>query len=193
MQIKSKQKLMDQAGSLALEFRRKGFHCSESVFSAINTTLRITDPNMVRIVTGFHGGGGSRRKDPDVDLTAFLENVAAGREHRPPEEWPVALSGHLCGALASGIVCIGLLFGRQHPTDDLTCPDELTYELHQRFEAEFGIKTCRELRQKYVPLSDNNTCEYIYQKGSRMAVELILEADELVDCCPKYEPGLLSE
>jgi len=59
MKIKSKQKLIDQAGSLALEFRRKGFHCSESVFSAINTTLKITDPNMVRIVTGFHGGGGS--------------------------------------------------------------------------------------------------------------------------------------
>jgi Putative redox-active protein (C_GCAxxG_C_C) len=183
MEKKSKQKLMDQAEDLALEFRRKGFHCSESVFSAINTTLRITDPNMVRIVTGFHGGGGSRRKNPDVDLTAFLENVASGREHRPPEEWPVALSGHLCGALASCVVYISLLFGRQQPTDDLTCPDELTYELHRRFEAKFGLKTCRELRQKYVPLSDNNTCEYIYQKGARMAVELILEAAELVDNC----------
>ncbi len=190
METKSKEKLMDQAERLALEFRRKGFHCSESVFSAINTTLKITDPNMVRIVTGFHGGGGSRRKDLEVDLTAFLEEVASGREHRPPEEWPVALSGHLCGALASGIVCIGLLFGRQQPTDDLTCPDELTYELHRRFEAKFGLKTCRELRQKYVPLSDNNTCEYIYQKGSRMAVELILEAAERVDRCPKYTPGL---
>lgn len=193
MHIEPKQKLMDQAERLALEFRRKGFHCSESVFSAINTTLRITDPKMVRIVTGFHGGGGSRRKDPDVDLTAFLENVAAGREHRPPEEWPVAISGHLCGALASGIVCIGLLFGRHQPTDDLTCPDELTYELHQRFEAEFGYKICRELRQEYVPLSDNNTCEYIYQKGASMAVELIFEAADLVDRCSKYEPGLLGE
>lgn len=189
----SKQRLMDQAERLALEFRRKGFHCSESVFSAINTTLNITDPSMVRIVTGFHGGGGSHRKDPEVDLTACLEEVASGRERRPPEEWPVALTGHLCGALASGIVCIGLLFGRRQPSDDLTCPDELTYELHRRFEAKFGLKTCRELRQKYVPLSDNHTCEYIYQKGAGMAVELILEAAGLVGRCVENKLGLIGE
>jgi hypothetical protein len=50
-----KQELIDRAATLALEFRKKGFHCSESVFSAINGTLHITDPSMVRIVTGFHG------------------------------------------------------------------------------------------------------------------------------------------
>ena len=185
--METERELLAQAERLALEFRRKGFHCSESVFLAINGTLKITDPKMVCIVTGFHGGGGARRKNPEVDLTAFLENVASGRERRPPEEWPIALSGHLCGALASGIVCIGLLFGRDRPTDDLTCPDELTYELHRRFEAHFGSKTCKELRQKYVPLSDNNTCEYIYRKGARMAVQLILEAPERVECRPKKD------
>ena len=188
MMKKPKLELIEQAERLALEFRRKGFHCSESVFSAVNTTLGITGPSMVRIVTGFHGGGGSHRKDPEADLTSCLEEVASGRERRPPEEWPVVVTGHLCGALASGIVCIGLLFGRRQPTDDLTCADELAYELHRRFEAKFGVKTCRELRQKYVPLSDNHTCEYIYQQGARMAVELILEAPDLVDLCLGHRP-----
>jgi C_GCAxxG_C_C family probable redox protein len=178
---KSKQELIEQAARLALESRHKGFHCSESVFLAINGTLDIVDPSMVRAVTGFHGGGGAHRRYPDVVLNKALEEVASGRDRRPAEELPIEVTGHLCGALASGILCIGLLFGRREPTDDLTCADELSYELHRRFEAKFGCKTCRELREKYVPLSDNNTCENIYQEGAQMAVELILETDELVD------------
>jgi hypothetical protein len=195
MDQEHKELLLAEAERLALDFRRKGFHCSESVFSAVNTTLNITDPEMVRIVTGFHGGGGARRKDPKTDLRACLEEMASGRDRRPPEELPVEVTGHLCGALASGIVCIGLLFGRRRATDDLTCPDELAHLLHRRFEEEFGSKICRELRGKYVPLSGNHTCEYIYQKGARLAVELILSANELVDRCPSgaAEPGVIED
>ena len=183
---KIKQELIDRAAVLALEFRKKGFHCSgESVFSAINGTLHITDSSMVRIVTGFHGGGGSHRKDSNVDLTAALEELASGRDRRPPEELPIRITGHLCGALAAGIVCIGFLYGRCKPTDDLTCVDELCYELHCRFEARFGETSCKELRKKYVPQSDHHTCECIYQEGTRLAVQLILEAPLLVDRCPK--------
>jgi hypothetical protein len=47
---------IEDAGRIAIECRRKGFHCSESVFTAVNETLKITDPSMVRMVTGFHGG-----------------------------------------------------------------------------------------------------------------------------------------
>lgn len=184
----SKQELIDKAGTLALEFRRKGFHCSESVFSAINATLLITDPTMVRIITGFHGGGGAHRKDPNIDLTATLEALASGRDRRPPEELPIAITGHLCGALAAGIICLGLLYGRRQSSDDLTCVDELSYELHRRFEARFGEKLCSELRKKYVPLSENHTCEYIYQEGARLAVELILDAPSLVNRCPQEGP-----
>jgi hypothetical protein len=174
---------VEEAGRKAIEFRRKGFHCSESVFSAINDTLKITDPSMVRMVTGFHGGGGSHRKVPGINLTAALEEVASGRDQRPPEELPFEVTGHLCGALASGIVCIGLLFGRSLPTDDLTCPDELSFELHRRFKEVLGDNECRALREKWVPLSPNKNCEYVYQKGAEMAVELILTAGQLVPEC----------
>ena len=183
MKLRTKEQILDKAEKCALEFRKKGFHCSESVFSAINAALDIVDPEMVCVVTGFHGGGGARRRDRGADLTAFLEEVASGRERRQPEEWPIEITGHLCGALASGIVCIGLLFGRRSPKDDLTCPDELALELHRRFEEEFGSKICRELRQKYVPISENHTCEYIYQTAARLAVDLLLSASESVDHC----------
>ncbi|MFH1091875.1 MAG: C-GCAxxG-C-C family (seleno)protein, partial [Pseudomonadota bacterium] len=139
----NKKQLGDKAARLALEFRRQGFHCSESVFSAINTTLNITDPQMVRVVTGFHGGGGSRRKHPDVDLTDVLNKAASGLNQRPLEEIPIEVTGHLCGAIAAGIICIGMLFGRKRPTDDLTCVDELSFELHRRFDQKFGVKLCR--------------------------------------------------
>jgi hypothetical protein len=69
---------MDRAARLAVESRHKGFHPSESVFLAINCTLHITDPAMVRAVTALHGGGDAHRKQPHVDLGAALEEVAAG-------------------------------------------------------------------------------------------------------------------
>lgn len=174
---------IEEAGRRAIEFRRQGFHCSESAFLAINETLHITDPSMVRLVTGFHGGGGTHRTEPGIDLTATLENVAAGRDRRPRDELPITQVGHLCGALAAGIVCFGLLYGRSSATDDLTCVDELSFELHRRFKAEFGERECQALRDKYVYSGQYPNCEFIYRRGAQLAVELILTADELVPEC----------
>ena len=64
-------KKAQEAGRKAVEGRRKGFHCSESVFTAINDVLKITDPSLVRMVTGFHGGGGIHRKVPGITLLRF--------------------------------------------------------------------------------------------------------------------------
>ncbi len=176
-------KMIEEAGRRAIENRRKGFHCSESAFLAINDTLRITDSSMVKMVTGFHGGGGTHLRVQGVNMNKILEGLASGKDRRPVEELEVIQVGHLCGALAAGIICIGLLYGRTSPMDDLECPDELSYELHRRFSEEFGEKECKPLRDKWVPLSDNNTCENIYRRGAELAVELILEAHEVVPEC----------
>ncbi len=48
---------------------------------------------------------------------------------------------------------------------------------------EFGAKECQALREKWVPLSSNHTCEYIYRRGSEIAVKLILEAHALIPEC----------
>jgi len=174
-----------EAGRKAVEYRRQGFHCSESTFLAINDTLKIADPSWVRIVTGFHGGGGCHRTRPGVDMNAVLEGLASGRDRRTAAEAGLEITGHLCGALAAGVVCIGFLYGRRNPMDDLTCVDELSFELHRRFLQEFGEKECQEIRKKYIPQSPNGTCEYIYERGSQIAVQLILEAPNLVKECAR--------
>lgn len=187
--MKPKQKdLIEKAAALAVRNRRRGFHCSECVFLAVNETLQITDPAMVKVVTGFHGGGGARRKHPDVDLNYELNEAASGRFTGPIEAFPVELTGHLCGALAAGIVCFGLLYGRRQPEDDLTCVDELTFEYHLRFQKAFGVKHCQEIREKWVPLSENGTCEWIYARASALITELLLESGDLIDRCPEFSP-----
>jgi hypothetical protein len=183
--IKSK---IEEAGRRALENRSKGFHCSESTFLAINDTLKITDPSMVKLVTGFHGGGGTHLKVPGLNMNEVLEGIASGKDRRPSEELEVVQVGHLCGALAAGIICIGLIYGRTSPMDDLECADELAFELHRRFSEEFGEKECRPLREKWIPVSENHTCEPVYKRGAEMAVELILKAHEVIPDCKAYEP-----
>jgi len=178
-------KKIAQAGQSAIAFKNKGFHCSESVFMAINDTLKITDPSMVRLITGFHGGGGTHRTEPGVDMTALLAGLAAGTETRPPDEIPLDQVGHLCGAVAAGIACIGLLYGRQSPTDDLTCVDELCFELHRRFVEEFGERECYPLREKWIPIWPSRNCDNVYKRGAEIAVELILSAPELVPECTR--------
>jgi hypothetical protein len=178
-------KLIEDAGRRAIDFRRQGFHCSEASFMAINETLKIMDPSMIRIMTGFHGGGGSHRLKPGIDLKRVLEELASGRDHRGPEQAGVAITGHICGPLASGIVCIGYLYGRKSPDDDLTCVDELAFELHRRFLEKLKAKECKALREIWVPISPNHTCEYVYKTGSEIAVELLLEAHTLVPECEK--------
>jgi len=174
---------IEEAGRKALDGRRRGLHCSESVFRAVNETLKITDPKMMRAVTGFHGGGGTHRKVPGINLTAALEEVSSGRDVRPPEELPYTQVAHLCGALAAGIVCIGLIHGRRSPKDDLTCVDELCYELHRRFMEEFGENECRPIRERQ--RQRKQTCETVYQRGAEMTTQLILEAPQLVPECKK--------
>ncbi len=99
MKLENRKKI-EEAGRSAVTFKEKGFHCSESVFMAINETLKITDPSMVRIVTGFHGGGGTHRTEPGVDMNVVLAEIAAGTDQRPDDEIPLEQVGHLCGAVA---------------------------------------------------------------------------------------------
>jgi Putative redox-active protein (C_GCAxxG_C_C) len=180
--------IVEKAGQRTIAYRRKGFHCSESTFLAINETLEIMNPSLVKMVTGFHGGGGCHRISYGINMNVALEGLASGKDVRAPEEAGLQITGHLCGALAAGVACIGFLYGRTSPEDDLTCVDELTFELHRQFIDAFGTKECRPMRERYVPLSSNNTCEYIYQKGTEIAVRLILEARKFIKECPEVLP-----
>jgi len=171
-----KKDLIKRTGEKAVQYRCKGFHCSESTFRAVNDVFHLVEPDIARIITGFHGGGGARRKDSSVDLNAVLLEVAAGRDQRPPEELPVETTGHLCGALAAGIAAFGILYGRLTPEDDLTTVDEMSFELHRRFIQEFGTRECSALREKWIPLREEHNCDYTYRWTAETIAEMILDS-----------------
>ncbi len=51
--------LANWAGARANEFRREGFHCSESVLRAVALAIGVDlSDEMLRVSTGFRGGGG---------------------------------------------------------------------------------------------------------------------------------------
>lgn len=175
------------AGHWVLKFREQGFHCSESVFLAVNHVLSITDPAMVRMMSGFHGGGGTHRTELGIDIATVLSAQRASLGRYREGNIPLVRVGHLCGALAAGMVCIGLQHGRQTPEDDLNCVDELCYELHQRFMKEFGAQECQILRQTYVPSTPTRSCQPIYRGATELAVELLLTASQLVAECSEVE------
>lgn len=179
------------AGEKALARREQGYHCSEAVFLAVNDTFHIADPSLVRLITGFHGGGGTRRLVPGTNITELLSRKAAGAQQGASAELPLEQVGHLCGALAAGMACLGLLFGRRSPEEDLTCVDELCFELHRRFTAVFGSRDCRLIRVQYVPYTSGKSCETVYREAAELITQLILEAHLLVpECPPQQLPAL---
>lgn len=188
-QARQRRATIDAAGERALAYKKAGYHCSESVFLAVNETFQIADPAMVRAATGFHGGGGTHRLKPGIRLTPLLAGVAAGSSEIDPDDPDVEQVKHLCGALAAGILCVGLLYGRRSPEDDLDCVDELSFELHRRFREELGHNECASLREIWVPRSDDESCSPIYRQGARIIAEVLLDAHELVPECPALGCG----
>ena len=143
------------------------------------------DRTLVRMATGFHGGGGAHREPmPDKPM----EGV--GASYRP--DIKMTPTGHLCGALAAGILIIGYIFGRTSPDNDITCPSELSSELHRRFEEEMGTKMCAILRPFQMKITsdpekedDKGHCGNTYAAGAKLAVEVILNAKDVCPLCPE--------
>lgn len=138
------------------------------------------------MTTGFHGGGGVHR-DP-MPETKEAEDQGADQQSAKRTN-----SAHICGALASGIIMIGYIFGRKSPDDDITCASELAFELHRRFEEEMGTRMCSVLRpfqQKITADPSKNekgNCGNVYAAGAKLAVEVILGANETCHLCPEIE------
>ena len=55
----------------------------------------------------------------------------------------VGRSGCLCGAAAASSMCLGLLFGRREPNEDVSNCIKLTKEFHESFKKEFKSTCCR--------------------------------------------------
>jgi hypothetical protein len=116
------------------------------------------------MASGFHGGGGGFKTDE------------AGMEGNP--------TGCMCGALASGVLILGILYGRTEPGKvRFGCISHLSAHLHKRFQEELGGKCCAILRPFYQGIDKEHSCRAIYQKGAELAVEVALSAPKLTPQC----------
>ena len=116
------------------------------------------------MASGFHGGGGAVKTDE------------IGMQGIP--------TGCMCGALASGVLILGILYGRTAPSkvrfDEIS---HLSAHLHKRFQEEVGGKCCALIRPFYHKMDSEHSCREIYQKGAELAVEVALSAPAIVPGC----------
>jgi C_GCAxxG_C_C family probable redox protein len=116
------------------------------------------------MASGFHGGGG-----------------AVGIEEEGMKGTP---TGCMCGALAAGILVLGILYGRTAPVGPkYGAISYLSAHLHKRFQEDLGGKCCAMLRPFYQKLDQENSCRAIYRKGAELAVEVALSAPQIVPEC----------
>ena len=116
------------------------------------------------MASGFHGGGGAVKTDEE------------GMQGTP--------TGCMCGALAAGVLVLGILYGRTGPGGPrYGCISQLSAHLHKRFQEELGGKCCAMLRPFYHKMDRENSCRVIYRKGAELAVEVALSAPKIVSDC----------
>jgi len=113
---------------------------------------------------GFHWGGGAIKTDE------------IGMEGIP--------TGCMCGALAAGVLILGVFYGRTEPSKvRFDCISHLSAHLHKRFQEELGGKCCAMLRPFYHKIDNEKSCKAIYKKGAELAVEVALSAPAIVPDC----------
>lgn len=85
----------------------------------------------------------------------------------------------MCGALSAGIMIIGALRGRTSPdVDDEAC-QQLAAAYRARFQEEFGLINCGELREEKFGSSGEEPCSVLVQRA----------AGALLDCLADHAPS----
>ncbi len=93
-------------------------------------------------------------------------------------------TGCMCGALAAGVLVLGVLYGRTGPVGPrFGCISHLSAHLHKRFQDELGGKCCAMLRPFYQKMDREHSCSHVYQKGAELAAAVALSAPALVSGC----------
>ncbi len=95
-------------------------------------------------------------------------------------------TGCMCGALAAGVLVLGILYGRTSPSPagpKYGCISHLSGRLHQRFQEKLGGKCCAMLRPFYHKIDREKSCREIYRKGAELAVEVALSGPDLAPGC----------
>ena len=95
--------------------------------------------------------------------------------------------GDRCGILESGIILLGYKYGRLKAEEDCSKISYLVRLLHQRYIDQLGSIYCRILLPFHRLHSKDDSCAYVYDMGTRIVTELLLEAEDLLLEMPKDE------
>ena len=131
--------------------------------AAVAAVLKIrTTPSPLVLASGLHGGGGASRN---------------GQEWIP--------TGCLCGALAAGVLAIGILYGTEEPAPkgQQGCASQVAGLLHRRFQEEMGAKCCNLIRPFQKKTGEENSCKAVYRRGAELTVDVLLSAPDLLPDC----------
>lgn len=59
------------------------------------------------------------------------------------------VKGNLCGCLLAGLVAVGIRYGRDNNTDDITTVNQKSAQLYDRFKEKYGTLRCDELTKEF--------------------------------------------
>lgn len=132
----------------AFETICSGRNCAESVLAAALKGLGIGEQAAATRIATAFGGGVGRSKD------------------------------ELCGALAGGVMALGLLFGRDAPGEPCEQAFALTAELRNRFIRKFGSSTCRAILERFGEQDSWEQCKRLTASAAGLLFDVVAEAEQ---------------
>ncbi len=81
----------------------------------------------------------------------------------------------MCGALSSGVLVIGALYGRSHLSEDDQLAIQLAARYRERFLAEFGTTHCETLYTDVHSDTGLGSCSAVVGRAARILLSVVAE------------------
>jgi len=134
-----------EAEQYALDVISSGYNCAESVLQTAITHFQIPSHGTPTRIASCFGGGVGRSQ------------------------------GELCGALAGGLMALGLCFGRDIPQASCEQAYDLGAELRKHFIKLHGTSTCCELLECFGEQENWSACKRLVADTAALVHEVIRE------------------
>ena len=147
-----------QFESDAFECINGGLNCAESVLTAAVRGLDLGPQGLAPRIATCFGGGVGRT------------------------------NGEMCGALAGALMALGLVHGRNDPSQSSDRAASLATELRQRFINAHGSSTCRELLAAFGPQENWAACKRLTASTAGLLFDLLQDPPAILTGEPAPAP-----
>lgn len=128
-----------------------GLNCAESVLRSAGLHLGVNADGSLTRAASGFGGGVGRCKQ------------------------------ELCGALAGGLMALGLAFGREQGAESCEQAYDLAAEFRERFIALHGASACHKLLEGFGPQENGEHCRKLTGEAAGLLFDLAREAGRTAD------------